>query len=160
MDSTTLPPWRSSSSENFLSPGRWITGAGAARWCDNNGVDFQAKKIFLSLPLEQQDQLRGMGTLTNTDNPSRTLMGRIRKVCGPGWIPITPRAAELSYSGRREPQQEIVVCLRGEACRVGGRGQHDSGLPMEEFEAILDSIAMHLLQPLQRKGYRSLFFLP
>ena len=66
-----------------------ITGTGAARWCDNNRVDSGAKKVFLSLSLDQQDKIRSMGTVWNTTNPSRVLMGRIRQVAGPGFLQET-----------------------------------------------------------------------
>ena len=64
--------------------GRTITGAGAAWWCIRNNVDKGAKKVFLSLTLHQQDEIRKMGTVRNTSNPSKVLMGRIRKVAGQG----------------------------------------------------------------------------
>eukprot|EP00973_Karenia_brevis_P000077 9844-Karenia_brevis.AAC.1 len=135
---------------------RFITGAGAERWCNNNNVDDGAKKVFLSLTLEQQDEIRAMGTVRNTFNPSRVLMGRIRKVAGQGFIPEAGRSpVQALIAG---PRQQIVVCVRGEAFRTGGRGAHNTGLPEEEWQAILRSIAENLVLPLHSKGYQVLLF--
>ena len=136
--------------------GRTITGAGAAWWCIRNNVDKGAKKVFLSLTLHQQDEIRKMGTVRNTSNPSKVLMGRIRKVAGQDFIPEAGRSpVQALIAG---PRQQIVVCIRGEAFRIGGRGAHNTGLPEEEWQAILRSIADNIVLPLHSKGYQVLLF--
>ena len=136
--------------------GRTITGAGAAWWCIRNNVDKGAKKVFLSLTLDQQDAIRAMGTVRNTPNPSQTLMGRIRKVAGQGFIPEAGRSpVQALIAG---PREQIVVCVRGEAFRIGGRRAHNTGLPEEQWQAILCSIADNLVLPLHSKGYQVLLF--
>ena len=98
-----------SSSQDSLSAGHWLTGNGAARWCDNNNVDAGAKQVFLSLSLEEQDQIRKMGTVWNTYNPSKVLMGRIRQVAGPGFVPET--TSRECFVGPQEARPQIVVCV-------------------------------------------------
>ena len=80
-------------------------------------------------------------------------MGRIRKIAGPGYVPET-----TSYARCVVPQEapEIVVCVRGQAFRIGGRGEHYTGLPAAEFEEILESIVQNVVLPRIRQGYKVL----
>ena len=83
-------------------------------------------------------------------------MGRIWQVAGPGFAPET--TCRECLVGPQEARPQIVVCVRGEAFRIGGRGEQDPGLPTEEFEEILHSIGKNLVLPLTRKGYKVLLF--
>ena len=107
----------------LVGPGgaRWWLGAGAANWCDKNNVDAGARKVFMSLSLKEQDVIRSLGGVGSRENPSRDLMGRVRKIAGRGYVPET-----TSYARCVVPQEapEIVVCVRGQAFRIGGRGEH------------------------------------
>ena len=66
-------------------------------------------------------------------------MGRIRQVAGPGFVPET--TSRECFVGPQEACPQIVVCVRGEAFRIGGRGEQNTGLPTEEFEELLHSTA-------------------
>jgi len=138
---------------------RWLTGAGAANWCDQNGVDAGAKKVFLSLSLEDQDAIRKRGTVRNCRNPSLVLMTRIREVAGPGYIPETDHERLLTDDLIQQDavRQQIVVVLRGEAFRIGGRGTHGTDLSTEDFEKNVRSIYEHLVHHIS-KSYKVLLF--
>ena len=51
-----------------------------------------------------------------------------------------------------------MVCVQDEVFHIGGRGEHNTGLPEEERQAICRSIADNLVLPLHSKGYQILLF--
>ena len=77
-------------------------------------------------------------------------------MAGQGFIPEAGRSpVQALIAG---PREQIVVCVRGEAFRIGGRRAHNTGLPEEQWQAILCSIADNLVLPLHSKGYQVLLF--
>ena len=109
----------------------------AERWCDNNGIDDTARQRFLALSHKDQDSIRRMGTVWNTANPSRTLMGRIRDVVRPtkaNIVQVThPRHCKIAV---------LIYCSSKSA----------SYLPKDELQATVRSISEELVLPLQSKG--------
>ena len=50
-----------------------------ANWVDQQGVDSQAKAIFMNLPSKIREEVRSLGQLTKGRNPSALLLGRIKE---------------------------------------------------------------------------------
>ena len=114
-----------------------MSSRGASRWRDNNRIDDAARQRFLALSHEDQDSIRRMGTVWNTANPSRTLMGRIRDVVRPtkaNIVQVThPRHCKIAV---------LIYCSSKSA----------SHLAKDELQATVRSISEELVLPLQSKG--------
>ena len=140
------------SSSRGSSEGFWLTGAGAANWCDKNNVDAGAKKVFLSLSLEDQTAIREQGIVGNKDNPSRVLMGRIRNLHS-GYIPENPNPARFWAPRKRCAKGSVLMCVRGEAFRAGRRTEHRTDLDTSVLRSIIEALLRNLIRPLDMEDY-------
>ena len=124
-----------------------ISDGGASRWCDNNGIDDTARQRFLALSHKDQDSIRRMGTVWNTANPSRALMGRIRDL-------VSLRSAEEKKQFLHDTS--MIQVMHPRHCKIAVliycSSKSPSYLPKDVLQATLRSISEELVLPLQSKG--------
>ena len=123
-------------------------------WLSYNKIDAPARKVFSNLDADTRSGVREQGTLWNRDNPSATLMMRIREHGGPGFVPD-----RIASSGTAKARaKEVVVFLRGEAFRVGRNKEHRPDATTGTLVENLTSVATYLVAPLEERGYTVLVF--
>ena len=119
--------------------------------------------VFLSLDLAVQDHLRAMGSVWNTQNPSATLMKRIRD--STGFVPMRPRGVpnpawvqSRSYLTRTDAPREIVLFFRGQVNRLGENHEHVTSDTIDTLAENLESFATFVAAPLEAHGFKVVVF--
>ena len=131
------------------------------QWCRDQGVDNNARLLFLSLPDEHREQVRSMGKVQDARNPSALLCNRIRQVF-PGFIQFDMAATEERNELRRNtmvqfpslPRPRILfVVVRGEPYRVGQRTEHATELASGVFCQNMKLLLSNFIEPLEADGF-------
>ena len=136
------------------------------RWATLEGVDLRSKLLFLSLPPDLREKVRGKGKLRTAENPSSLLMSRIREVYT-GFIQMDALAQEdwesqadaRFRSSQPLPTKPIIaVAVRGESHRKGSCGVHATTGKIEDFTNNFDIYVQNLIKPLEQQGFQVLCF--
>ena len=129
-----------------------------AEWADLQGVDLKAKLIFLSLPSDIRETVRGLGSLNSARvrRPSALLMARIRSV-HPDHVELDLQAQQVQASNGfpfvpGKPSVWLVV--RGESNPVGSGNEHSTAGSSDTFQANMVAYLRHVVQPLEAQGFQ------
>ena len=122
---------------------------------------------MMSLPPQSQEAVIAKGTVLTPGvrNSSALLMARIREVDG-AWVSLSPVCTvevinEHSRSDRLfgglPPQDSIIVFVRGEGNRKGGRTEHFTIRDFANFEANMASIQHFVVRPILDGGNNKVY---
>ena len=126
------------------------------QWVSCQRVDNNARRAMTSLPPVAQEIVMTKGQVLGerVRSPSALLMKRIHDVYG-GWVPLDADAiAEVNNEQSRShrlfgglpPRDSIILFVRGEGNRKGGRSEHFTIPDFRNFEKNLASIQRFVVE--------------
>ena len=130
-----------------------------AKWADEQGVDLKAKLIFLSLPSDIRETVRGLGSLNSARvrRPSALLMARIRSVY-PDHVQLDLQAQQVQASNGFHfvpGKPSVWLVVRGGSNPVVSGNEHSTAGSSNavQFHANTRAYLRHVVQPLEAQGF-------